>query len=210
MLNSGNPLTLSNRSQASNPGRLTLGIIAYLRCYPIWLLVFGIQLLIAVALTAWVHPIFAFGIVWVLALAGVSALKVREHFWYGCVCPAVVVSHCPDLIAVHTDLTTGRGPWPVVKIVRHPLRGMTGGRPPVGTRRAAVALYGGDISTAHWLDFSPVVVNCATANQEAVERVLSSVQRWEWEAMEEALRQVPRPYRRGLYKVDLPLHLCEI
>jgi len=118
-----------------------------------------------------------------------------------------VVAHAPDLIAVYSDLSTGGEPYPVVKVLRHPLDRMTGGRPPLGTRLATVALFRGAPNRPRWIDFTPIAVNCASSDTAAIERVVAGIRQREWQAMEEALRQVPTPYRPGVYPVKLPPHL---
>src|SRR5437667_6358329 len=89
---------------------------------------------------------------------------VREYFETCDLNPGVVLSHAPDLIAVHADLSTGFSPYPVVKVLPHPLRRMTGGRPLIGTRLATIASYRSGRRTDRWADVKPVAVNCATAD----------------------------------------------
>lgn len=79
------------------------------------------------------------------------------------------------------------------------LSGVTG-RPVSDFRRRAVL-------PTHWSDFSLIAVDCATSDPAQIARVLASIPAAEWAAMEAALRQVPTPYKPGLYKVDLPDHL---
>lgn len=128
------------------------------------------------------------------------AIRIREHFIYGCVNPAVVVSSQPPLVAVFTDLTTGKGSHHVIKILPQPLRWMKHGIPPVGTRLATVALYKGNGQKGYWDDFHPVVINCVTGNTVDIERVFQSISHKEWEELEAGLGylQTTKP---GLYPI---------
>ncbi len=195
---------LSLGTAASNPGDLRVNYVRYFLAFPDRPLVLAAVLLGALALAWWVHWGF-----WILA--GLAALVnlffwygVRMHFRYGCVNPARVVATDPYLVAVVTDLNTGGGGnWDVVKILRQPLGRMTGGPPALGDRLATVALYRGNVDASHWDDFFPKVVNCVTTDEAEIERVFRSLGPQEWKELDEGLRQVPRPYEPGLYRVDL-------
>lgn len=225
------PRFVSDAAQASNPGRLKVQLWVYYRCFPRVPAAVGACLIVCGAAAFWSPPAWVISGVLVGRLAITDPARVKEHFWYGCINPALIVSHDPDLIAVYSDLDAGAGPYPVVKVLPHPLKRMAGGRPAVGTRLATVALYAGRIrrpparlrsgaagqpdSTAavesrlppRWTDFHPLAVNCATADLAEIERVLASIGEREWEAMAAALPQIPTPPQPGLYPVELPPHL---
>jgi hypothetical protein len=133
-------------------------------------------------------------------------IRINEHFRYGCVNPSVVVSTNPSLIAVFTDLTTGKVPRHVIKILPQPLRWMKNGVPSVGTRLATVALYEGIIQKGHWDNFYPIVVNCVTGSQNDIERVFQSIPEWEWEQLEIGINYI-RTTKIGLY--NIPFVRCE-
>ena len=70
-----------------------------------------------------------------------------------------------------------------------------------------MALYTTGPLPNFWADFTPIVVNCATTDTAAIQECLSHIEARESAAMEEAQRRLPRPYKSGLYKVELPYHL---
>jgi hypothetical protein len=185
------PSMVINNSVASNPGRISLQWPVFLRCYPTTTIVYLVLIGAASALAVTMHWGW-----WILAailalLLGKLALNAKMIFHYGCACPGVVVSHDPDLIAVCTDLDTGGGKdyW-VIKVLPHPLKRMSTGRPPVGTRIATVAGYGPGDENGHWQDFMPVAAACATADRQALKRILESFEDDDWQSLETGLQRV--------------------
>jgi hypothetical protein len=196
--------TVDDNTQASNPGNLRLNFARFMWAFPEGTLRFVAFLAVVGFGAAVSHWAFSIPAVLALALGAFLLVRLREHFLYGCVNPAIVVSHKPPLIAVSTDLSTGGSCYPVIKVLTHPLWRMAGGRPPVGTRLATVALYEGSGQSGHWDDFDPIAVNCATSEQKEVERVLAGIPSSEWDDLEQGLAQVPRPYQPGLYRIAAP------
>ena len=129
-------------------------------------------------------------------------IHIREHFRYGCVNPAIVVSQTPPLIAVATDLRVRDKPYPVVKILTQPLHQIRGGTPPIGTRLATVALYCDGGNPWHWVDFEPIVVNCVTDRQSDIDNVFRSIAQEDWTDLELGLQKVRNRYQPGLYFVE--------
>jgi len=122
-------------------------------------------------------------------------LKLR--FRFGCVNPSQVISTAPFRLAVFTDLTTGDGEYPVIKILSHPIpRGRHYG---VGDKCATVAMYSGSTEAEHWEDFDPIMVDCATTNFSAIENVLKSIPPEEWFQLEHGLKRLPTPLKQGIY-----------
>ncbi len=197
-------LLVNSDTMASNPGRTAVQWPVFARCFPRWFIIFPAAILGAVFLALTTGDTRLWGIAvgaFVMSLLGI--MRTQNQFNLGCVNPTQVVGKDPYLIAVYTDLTTGAETYDVVKILEHPLQKMTGGPPRVGQRLSSVALYQGDINKAHWDDFDPVVVNCVTASRADIDRTLNSIPADEWECLEEGLKQVPTPYKPGLYPVDL-------
>lgn len=222
--------TLDDSTYASNPGRLRVSYLHWIRSFP------GkpVQLILPLAILAGVaflmnrvflgalfelqsegksldnvpgallgivifNVFFWLGISPLLEQLIFLAIRIREHFLYGCVNPGIVVASKPALVAVFTDLTTSEVPHHVIKILPQPLKRIKGGVPPVGTRLATVALYEGIAQKGHWDDFHPVVINCVTGNIIDIKRVYRSIPDWEWEALEAGLRQIQTPQQPGLY-----------
>ncbi len=102
-------------------------------------------------------------------------VHIREWFLHGCVNPAIVICTNPPLVAVCTDLSTGKIQHHAIKILPQPLRWTKNGVPPVGTRLASVALYQGSLEKSSWEDFHPIVVDCVTGNRADIKRVFQSI-----------------------------------
>lgn len=137
----------------------------------------------------------------------------------GSLCPAVVLSVNPPLVAVGADLSkTAEEAWPAIKILRQPLHAIAGPLLHVGDRLPAVALcHSRSLATMtaceaiglnvdspdepHWLDFSPVAVSCVTGDSAAVQdaRRRLSESGDAWAELEAGLTLVPKPYKPGLY-----------
>jgi hypothetical protein len=133
----------------------------------------------------------------VIVTIGYNLFQRKEHFWHGCVCPAVVIKKNPYLIAAASDLTTGGGCFPAIKIMRQPLQNMTGGPPDIGTRLATVATYRGNTNAQHWTDFEPLAINCVTSDLDAIDRVTQSIPQYEWDMLERGLNYVPTSVSSG-------------
>jgi hypothetical protein len=196
---------MDNSTVASNPGQLVIQWGKYLACYP-WEPVFtliagGLGVGAAVGFGNGQLPAtaaIAIGVVAILGAVGWQLLQRRDHFRHGCVCPAVVISTNPYLIAVATDLaTTDAARYPAIKIMKQPLGKMTGGPPQIGTRLATVATYRGDVNSAHWDDFEPIVVNCVTTDEREIARVFSSITQEEWEDLDRGVRHLPERPKPG-------------
>jgi hypothetical protein len=123
----------------------------------------------------------------------------KQKFYMGDVCPGVVISAQQNLVAVFTDLTTGReGPKPAIKILKQPLRRMSPEAAYDGMRVAAAALYHGHAREGAWRDFSPELINCVVREPKEIVRVLGSIPEGEWQKLDTTLARIPEA-RAGLY-----------
>lgn len=195
--------TINDDTRASHPGGIRASRLRWLWHYPTWPLIWAGTLMIAVALAWFLHWGF-----WILAglLLIMNLLywvRVREHFLQGCANPAIVVSLDPMLIAVFTDLSMGVGSYPAIKIVEKKLKRIAGQEPTVGTRVATVALYSASLidDKANWDDFDPRPVDCVTGNLADINRLLKGFSDKDWHDLQEGLKQVPKPFRSGLYRL---------
>jgi hypothetical protein len=202
-----------NDTVATTPGEVEVQWGVFYRCFPRSAAVIGASLLLPVGVAIAAnclpggvaisnHPELVFPSLLLFAGAAQHPQFVREYFASYDLNPGIVVSHGPDLIAVRADLSMGFAPYPVVKLLPHPLKRMAGGRPPVGTRLATIAGYRRGKQEDRWADVAPVAVNCATADRMQIERALARIEARRWEALDTALREVPRPYRPGIYSVE--------
>jgi len=187
---------VDDRSTASNPGGLPVQPFRFARHFPYWPVKFAALLLItgfwAVSKPAlWPVPLVF------LILNILFWTRVRLRFRYGCVNPSVVVSDAPFTLAVYTDLTTGAGEYPVIKIHPHPRP--SGVRLKVGDKCATVAMYTGDGNADHWENFDPILAHCATGNKAALQHCLESIPPNEWLRLEAGMKHLPQPLKSGLY-----------
>ncbi len=198
-------MTVDNNTVASNPGGLRIEYGKYLSSYP-WMPALLGAIAIFAVLAALVLAAqgkganaggWAAGAIAAVVMLGFQLIRAREQFLHGCVCPAVVVSVRPYRLAAATDLSTGGGYYPAIKIMAQPLGRMTGGPPALGTRLATVALYHGNANEPHWRDFEPLAVNCVTTDTAEIQRILASIPQEEWDMLENGLPQVREPYRSG-------------
>lgn len=200
-----NTWTLGDSARASNPGNLHVNRLRWFRYYPKWPIIWFCSLALCVFLAWTVHWSF-----WIFAglLFLMNLLywqRVSEHFRHGCANPAMIIALDPMLIAVLTDLTKGEGNYPVIKIIQQRLPTACGQLPQAGTLLAAVSLYSpSPDEEPHWADFDPRPIDCATGDAPAIQRIMSSFDASDWNELRHALKQVPRPYRCGLYHV-LPM-----
>jgi len=175
----------------------------WLRHYPKWpALLFG-ALVLSAALAVGVHRAFAIGAGLLAVMNLLYWVRVREHFRSGCANPAVVIALDPMLIAVSTNLSMVGGEYPVVKIIQKEIPSVCGQLPQVGTRLVTVSLYKPNLerNATHWADFMPRPVDCATTNLPAIIALKNTFTNDDWKELSEALKQVPRPYRPGLFRV---------
>jgi hypothetical protein len=191
--------TLDDQTTASLPGNVRVNPLRYARHFPTWpdILAGSVVLLAASALTNPAYIVLSF---LMLVVNGFYWYRVKEHFLHGCINPAVVVNTNPLLIAVSTDLTTGWKPWPVIKILRHPLKSIAGRPPQVGMRLSTVALYQASLTDdSHWSNFQPIAVECVTTDAASIRHTMSQLGDDSWRELECKLRQVPQPWKPGLY-----------
>ncbi|MEZ0264636.1 MAG: DUF3239 domain-containing protein [Phycisphaerae bacterium] len=184
---------------ASNPGRMRLTWAGYLAAYPP---VHAIAATVIGACGLFYH--------WAWALVVLSGpfilirdfLRERNKFRAGDVNPAVVVSERPFRVAVLADMTLGRAPKPAVTICapRAAAVSADGATPPVGTRLAAVCMYFGRADLDAWVALLPTIVQGAERDPDAVDAVMASIPRRDWDALDAQVAQLDR-YKLGIYRM---------
>lgn len=193
--------TLDDASVASNPGQLEASLLCWFRHKPLWPILWAGALVGSLVLAFLVDRSFAKA-AGVLAIANLFYwMRIKEQFRSGCANPGVVVALHPTLIAVSTDLTKGFGHYPVIKILKVPLSSVAGQPVQIGTRVPTVAVYQSSILARlpHWRDFSPQPVDFVTDDPVEVTGILGTFPEEHWQALDDGLQQVPKPYQPGLY-----------
>src|SRR5262245_2040561 len=98
---------------ASNPGNLKISLMKYLFCFPLMPFVGVLCCLVGCLLALLIYTFWSFSWSGPLAaglafgpitLTWIQWSVMKDWFRKGCVCPAVVVSTDPYLIAVHASL----------------------------------------------------------------------------------------------------------
>jgi hypothetical protein len=184
-------LTVDNNTAASTPGRLALNRLQWFRCYPKWPLIWGVPLLGFLYLAVYHGWGWWFLAVPCLGMNFLYWTRVREHFGSGDVCPAMVISEEPLLIAVGTYMTTGNGNYPVIKVMSVPSASLPRRDRVAGTRLATVALYSGRGDEPHWRDFDPRPAGAATTNPGMIEEAFDRISEGLWMDFDFWYRQVP-------------------
>lgn len=182
---------------ASNPAKVFLKPRVYLKHFPFWGISLGLCFFFSFGLL-WVS-LHSFPLIAFLFLANTSYWDLKkEHVFNGDSNPGIVIQTDPLLIAVATSLSKGIGHYPVVKVIKPPLKGFQ-----QGTIVGTVALYEGRHSEnlPYWSDFYPIVVNCATDDDYEIEQLLKKYTSESIETLNSAISYLTLPYKIGLYKV---------
>jgi hypothetical protein len=144
---------------------------------------------------------FMFAALWLASYV----VEIRPWFREGDVCPGVVVCENPLLVASLTDMTTdisGYGAsYPAVRIREEPRRRFRHEASRLGSRVASIARYYGSPNSEHWDYFEPRAVQCATSDASEVARLLGEISEVRWAELEDAVRNLPQPFRPGLYRL---------
>lgn len=177
-----------------------------LKCYPGEVLTWAVGVIVGIAVFT-VYPAAGGIIAGISIVSGFLCLGTwKGHFANGALLPAVVVNPKKNLIAVLADFDSQGGrPYPVVKIVKKPLRSATGAPFKKAARLAAVTTFHNSnlVSKKRWTDINPIVVNCATANKKTIKRAVAAIDEEEWGFLMSALKQIKQPFKPGIYPIDL-------
>lgn len=194
------PLTLDRETTASNPGKARVSVWRWTLHYPKQPVLLLLALIAATAGCYWVSLWFLPLLLPVATLNVHYWIRIREHFRFGDTNPGLVIALNPTLVAVATDLTHGVGSYPAVKVFKTNLSRIMGEKPALGARLATVALYSrsSDPNCPHWSDFDPRPLECATSDQNDINRAMASFSDFDWQRLENAIRQIPSS-EPGLY-----------
>ncbi len=173
-----------------------------LRCYPGEVIFYVVGVIVGLALMT-VHAALGGAIAGVSVIACIMNLNSwKGHFAQGALLPAIVVNPDKGLIAVVANMDAQGGrPYPVVKIVKRPIKSATGAPFKKGSRLATVATFHNSniVSNKRWTDFNPIAVNCATASRKTIKRAINAIDEEEWELLLKVVKKLDQPYKAGIY-----------
>ena len=194
---------LLSNTYATHPGKLAFNPIALMKIYPKLLfvaLLWLFFLLAAVSGIAWTAWIFAIVIPMPLLFYW---FKLHIHFKMGDANPGIIISTHPTLMAVLTDLSKGEGRYPAVAVTQVDFSKINKAAVKPGMQLATVSLYyNSNDSAPHWSDFLPLPAQYATGNKKKIEELLDSFSQEEWSKLDQAIAQIPQPYKEGVYRVN--------
>ena len=188
---------------ASNPARVTVNPLVWVRHYKAAPLILAALLVLSVvaffvitldedspklAARLKLLPVL-FGIVNVLYWVGVAGSGRK-----GNVNPGVVLQTEPMLIAILADMGKSGTPYYALKIIKQPVYGQDGKLLPPGSKLATAAEYGDTNSNKNpdrWGNLNPIPVPCFTNDAATLNRVMATIDDEEWELLDNALREVP-------------------
>ncbi|WP_298860797.1 DUF3239 domain-containing protein [uncultured Gimesia sp.] len=178
----------------------------FLKCYPGEVLFWAVGVIVGIVLL----PTYlkAGGIVIGISIVSciVGLMSWKGHFANGALLPAVVVNPKKNLIAVVADFNNQGGhSYPVVKIVKRPLRNATGAPFKKATRLATVATFHNKNigNNKRWTDINPIVVNCVTASNKTIKNAVNAIDEAEWDILMNALKKMDKPFKAGIFPFDL-------
>lgn len=192
-------------SVASNPGDVHVKFIhwAFRNIKVRWLLIlllWSIGSAFRVHLGLLVIPLF---LAWIVRKRW---LEHSEYFQFGCVCPAVIVSTQPLLMAVHTNLER-EIEYPAIKVIDIAqfggnLLNIGKGKFSIGDRLPTISVYvDDDTVSTHWIDFYPHPVALATGDRLLIAQRLESIDEEDWDKLEQWIAQ-NNSFSEGLYPLD--------
>jgi hypothetical protein len=124
-----------------------------------------------------------------------------DHAIKGDTSPAVVISMDPPQMAVLVDLGLDGTAHPTVKIMPVP---RIDDQMKVGFLLPVVSSYWGNPDKDEkWRDVKPIPAQVYTNDDTKVQERLASLTREDWHDLKYALSQVPKPYKPGLYPVQV-------
>jgi hypothetical protein len=183
----------SQNTVAGNPGLLKVSLVRFCRIFPFVGYISAGALVLSLAafpFFGWRALLFAVGAVYV-PFAVIS--KYKQKFHAGDRVATVVISNSPWLIALYTDLSTGRsGPKPAIFIKECPaLARIPEGAPSVGQRLVAITQYFGNGKNEAWDDISPTVAELACSDHEGIAAAIQSIDPEDWRVLDNAIAQLP-------------------
>lgn len=190
--------TVDNNTYASNPGNAILKPLVWMKYNFFIVFILSLSVLLSIFLII-ISRWFLILPILLLKVNHFYWLRQKEHFKHGDSNGGLVVSLKPNLVAVKTDLTKGFGKYPVIKVIHYKITRNVN----IGDRVPTVALYTAsmDEDLPHWINFNPIPLKYATNDKQTYIRALESYNEEDWIYLEEALKEIPQPYRSGLYKI---------
>ncbi len=193
--------TLDNNTVASNPGKINFKQFVWMKYNYKFVLIIIPMFLLSIYVAVSYSKYFYVVTVILVLINELYWLRLKEHYSADSNA-GLVISTNPKLVAVYTNLTKGYGGnYPVIKIINYKVR-----RPvDIGERIATVAVYsvGENDDLGCWADFFPLPADYATDNKNEIEAEINSYPQEQWQKIYDGLSEINKPYKTGLYKIEL-------
>lgn len=148
------------------------------------------------------------GLVIIYSVRKIRAYKeeIQECYIIGNTIPGIVTGVNPTTVAVMTDLSTGIGYYPIVKVFEYKAKKLSGNRIKVGdTMPMTTVYYGQEGSTLnYWLDIDSFPVEFATRDRKKIGEKRYSISVLDWSKLEENVAVLgDKSTRPGVYKIEI-------
>jgi|GEM_PF-4098254 len=186
---------------APSPAGISVNLLSFLRQNREFTLDLGLRGLLVVAGIVFLQLPMVIAGVLILIPMYIKFRKVAKFFMAGEAHAAKIICLEPQMIAIYGDLAKATlEPQPVIVVskVNLPLSGQA----EKGDRIGVVAIpVGGDTKRFDRLDFK--LASMVIEGPEVLDLLLNSIAVWQWEELDEALFEIPRPYMEGVYAAGL-------
>lgn len=195
-------MLIDHNTTASLSGQVHCNFLKYCVHYPMGILILLVVLIVSqisalyvitsVSSTSRISTFIIIGFAVAFFTLRIYRNHIRAACYHGDLCAGRVVSINPLHVAFFTDLTTGRQSFPVIKIVKPPIKKTFDNKIlQVGDRLAAVALYQPSrTDVRRWSDFDPKPVQCYTFDTIQIKNATSRIPQELWDELENGIRLI--------------------
>ncbi len=192
-------ISTAEQARATNQAAVKISILKYLytRSQYTGLLIFIISFLIFLGhAVLWVFYFYAFRIFYTHLL---TLFRDRNLFMTGDLNPGIVIHTYPTRIAVLSNLSRGRGNYPVIKIkkVELPLKY----RKP-GTRIPVACGFNNLNDQPYWDYLDPLPIPSSVTNSKIVEEKIKHISSYDWIKLQKELKNLPAAKIPGYYPIE--------
>lgn len=187
-------------SQASNPGRLKLNALQWIKCNSLKVIRITLYMIASLYATLAFH--------WIFIFLFIATLLYNLYYWYtakgkfamGDVNPGKVISLNPDRVAVATNMTKMFGDYPILRIIETKL---TKREKSLGYIIPTVAVYHDNpFDYPFWAEFNPSPISHGVSDIEQVEAFKNTWSQDDILELEKRIGQINTTHP-GTYKINI-------